>query len=32
MATATEYRLFSADDHVDLGHEQVKSHLAEQLA
>ena len=31
MATATEYRLFSADDHVDLGHEQVKSHLAGSL-
>ena len=28
MGTTTGYRLISADDHVDLAHDQVKAHLA----
>jgi uncharacterized protein len=28
MGTTTDYRLISADDHVDLAHDQVKAHLA----
>ena len=31
MATSTKERLISADDHVDLSHERIKSHLASRF-
>ena len=31
MATATKERLISSDDHVDVGHDDVKSHLASKF-